>query len=58
MAALDFHNFSLHNRNKADTIIPLVFDQSGSTVIWDGSIDSGNTVGPGEYRRFASAGFV
>ena len=48
MAAPDFYDFILNNKNQADTVFPMVFDSLGN-VLWDGSLSRGNEVLPGEY---------
>ena len=44
-----FHTFShyaLINSNETDTIYPIIYDSTGSRVIWDGSTDPKNEVTP------------
>lgn len=49
MAPTNFRYFLLINANEVDTVYPMVYDESGSKVIWDGSSSSGNDVHPGKY---------
>jgi len=42
-----FRHYSLINNNEADTIYPMIYDSTGSKVIWDGSTDRKNEVTPG-----------
>ena len=48
MAAPDFRKYVLKNKNQADTIYPMIYDQTGKVVLWDGSLSSSNEVAPGE----------
>ena len=44
-----FSHFHLKNDNETDTVYPMIYDITGTRVIWDGSTDTKNEVAPSKY---------
>ncbi|KAK0516456.1 hypothetical protein JMJ35_001059 [Cladonia borealis] len=52
MAAPYFRNFILKNESESFTVFPVVWDESGTKKIWDGSETPSNQVTKGSERNF------
>ena len=52
------HDYLLINDNASDTVFPLIYDSTGSKVIWDGSVSSTNEVLPRECFPFHKQAFL